>query len=416
MSKNYKFALIGNSLKHSLSPKIHQHYAKIRNIKIEYKLLEIENLANFMENTAYNLDGFNVTFPFKIEIIPYLDEVSLEVLKIGSCNCVKKVNDKLIGYNSDYHGFKFYFDKTFNDKKFENVLVFGYGGAAKAICEVLKDLNLNFTVANRTLEKVDLNNKISLKEANLNINKYDLIINTTSCGYNNDNILTNFNLNKDQTLIDLNYKPKITPFLQTGINNFATTKNGLDMLIVQAMHAQDIWIDKSNFTLQDFINIKTHIINKKLVIDGFMGSGKSTFANYLNKNYIDLDDYIEKNENISIVEIFNKFGEQHFRKLEKKYFEQLMQSNINLIALGGGFSYNCLNTIQKYKDKILIIYINTNLEQVKENIQHSSRPLKNEINELFTLRQKNYQTIANITLNYKHDHLNEMLINLIKEL
>lgn len=117
--------------------------------------------------------------------------------------------------------------------------MFGYGGACKAVICVLNDLNINFKVANRTLEKVDLDNKISLSEANECINDFDLIINTTSCGYNNDNILTNFALDKKQVLIDLNYNPEITAFLQTGIDCGCEVKNGLDMLIIQALVASD---------------------------------------------------------------------------------------------------------------------------------------------------------------------------------
>lgn len=110
MNKVFKFALIGSSLQHSKSPQIHQNYAKLQNFECDYKLIEVENIDKFMQNDARKLNGFNITFPYKQVVLDYVDEISDEVKKIGSCNCVKNVNGKLIAYNSDYFGFKFYFD------------------------------------------------------------------------------------------------------------------------------------------------------------------------------------------------------------------------------------------------------------------------------------------------------------------
>lgn len=238
--KKCKFALIGKSLSHSKSPQIHLKYATSNKILITYETIEICNLDDNVIKYLKTLNGFNVTFPYKEEILKYLDDCSLDVLKTKSCNCVKVISGKLIGYNTDYFGFKFYFTNILENYKFSNILVFGYGGGAKAVISVLKDLNLNFYVSNRTLDKIDSVSKISLEEANNNIQKFDLIINATSCGYNNDTVLKNQKLNNNQVLIDLNYNLKITPFLKIGYKCDCKIINGLDMLVVQALKSQNI--------------------------------------------------------------------------------------------------------------------------------------------------------------------------------
>lgn len=232
-----KFGVIGKTLSHSLSPQIHENFFEFYNVSGEYKKYEISDLSEFILFAKQNLDGFNVTFPFKEQILDYLDEISPLAKEIGSVNCVKVDGDKLIGYNTDFEGFKYYFDHFVNKDSISNALVFGYGGASKAIISVLKHLNVDFVVANRTLEKVPFDNKLSIEDANAQINHFDLVINSTSVGYNFDSIVSNCAYNENAKLIDINYEPYFTKFLKDGINLGLGVKNGLDMLIVQALQS-----------------------------------------------------------------------------------------------------------------------------------------------------------------------------------
>lgn len=411
-----KFALIGSNVEHSLSKFLHENYAAINNKKVTYDLISVANLEDFITNKIESYQGINVTFPYKQDILRYLDYSTKQVNEMSSCNVVTIKAKKRFGENSDYYGFKFYFTTIYANKNFTNALVFGYGGSSQSVIQVLKDLNINYTVANRTLSKVKESQKLSLSEANLRICEFDLIINTTTLGYNNDNILTNEVLNKNTTLIDLNYKPYITPFLQTGIANNCLVKNGLDMLIVQAIIAQEIWMKNAKkFKLKDYLTLKLRVLKKKLLIDGFMGSGKTKFCVDNDLNFIDLDTYIEKKENMTISEIFANKGEKYFRTIERKYLIELMESSIDVIALGGGCSYyNC--DIIKNNPSIIVVYIATPLLQIKANIALSTRPLKNDILELYNKRLINYQLCSEIKIKYIHNNSSEMFKQLIREL
>lgn len=405
-----KFGLIGNSLKHSISPQIHDQFFKFNNIIGEYKKYEINDLENFLSFARENLDGFNVTFPFKEKIIPFLDDISDHARKIGSVNCVKIENNKLVGTNTDYFGIKYYFDTVFKDFDFDKILVFGAGGASKALCTFLKDHNFGFFVANRTIGKITHNNKLSIDEANCRINEFDLIINTTSCGYNNDNILSNFDISDDCVLLDLNYEPYYTPFLKVGISTNKLVKNGLDMLIVQALASFNIWNDLSlNFNVDYIFDVKLNVIKPKIIIDGFMGSGKSSVSKIFN-NACDLDVEIEKKIGMSISKYFDIYGENEFRKIEK---EVLSTCKYNVISLGGGCSY--FNDIKSIINDSVVIYLDTDFDIINQRLKSdTTRPLINKLSQLYSKRLNNYLSTADIVV--ENNETIENTILKIKEL
>src|SRR5690625_3900107 len=202
-SKMYTFGLIGYPIKHSLSPWIHENFLKQTGLNGTYSIIEINPNDSFAEAVkrlrASDLDGFNVTVPFKEKIIAYLDEIDEQAERIGAVNTVLCKDGKWIGYNTDGIGYlralHHKYPELANNKTI-NVLLLGAGGAAKGILHALLHHGYtNISIANRSLERAEtlaLANKkikvVSLDEAEADVYTFGLIIQTTSVGMkpNND--------------------------------------------------------------------------------------------------------------------------------------------------------------------------------------------------------------------------------------
>lgn len=244
-----QFGLIGYPLKHSFSPSYFADKFERENISdAEYKLYELSEITEFADLKKKNLLGLNVTIPYKEEVIHYLDELSEEATEIGAVNTIKFVNGKLFGYNTDTYGFESSLKSFYGDSKPANALVLGSGGASKAICYTLQKLDINFRIVSRksiylTYDELDK----SYFEGSL------LIVNTTPLGtwpeIEKCPLIPYDLINSDHLLYDLVYNPEETKFLSNGRLNGAKTKNGQDMLKLQAEKSWEIW-NSINYDLQ----------------------------------------------------------------------------------------------------------------------------------------------------------------------
>jgi shikimate dehydrogenase len=242
-----KFGLIGYPLSHSFSQKYFTLKFQKHNLPHSYQNFEISGsqLPEFIRNN--NLDGFNVTIPYKEKIIPLLDFISEDAKEIGAVNCVKiiKQNNKryLKGFNTDWIGFSVSLQKILfapNNK----ALILGYGGAAKAVAFALKKMQIPFTVVSRN------NNGLSYQEITKNvIIEHTIIINTTPLGMFPDiqksPPIPYQYLNSQHIMYDLIYNPAETLFLQQGKKQRCIVKNGLEMLEIQAEESFKIWTDEN---------------------------------------------------------------------------------------------------------------------------------------------------------------------------
>lgn len=240
------YGLIGKDLSHSFSKKYFTNKFVTENINnCTYSVFEIKTIGEFRNLVnKHKFKGMNVTIPFKETIIPFLDELSTSAKKIGAVNTIQFKNDKLIGHNTDYFGFKQTI-KPFLGLHHERALILGTGGASKAVSFVLNQLNIEVLFASRAPKN---NNEISYNEINENVIKHhQIIINTTPLGmYPNINTYPNIPYNvigKQHLLYDLIYNPKKTIFLKKGGINGATVINGEQMLVIQAEKAWEIWND-----------------------------------------------------------------------------------------------------------------------------------------------------------------------------
>lgn len=237
------FGLIGKSLSHSFSKDFFtQKFVELQLTDCSYELYELDDIQQLHVITQLEgLKGLNVTIPYKQRVIPLLDELDETAKTIGAVNTIKIKDGVLIGYNTDYEGFKISLLDFIPDTKLK-ALVFGSGGAARAVCKVLSDLQIDYALVSRvksdvTLSYDDLDSTL--------INDHKLLINCTPVGTFpnvNDVIPIPFEgIGKNHFCYDLIYNPTETKFLQKSQKQGASTKNGLEMLHQQAEAAWKIW-------------------------------------------------------------------------------------------------------------------------------------------------------------------------------
>jgi shikimate dehydrogenase len=238
------FGLIGYPLGHSFSKKYFtEKFVREGIHDAAYELFPIDTIEAFPGLwTSYPaLAGMNVTIPYKEAVIPFLDECSEVVRQTGACNCIQKVDGKLVGHNTDVIGF----ERTLQDHLLPHhtrALVLGTGGAAKAVVYVLQKLGISICYVSRNagagqLGYADLDARV--------ISGYPLIINTTPLGMypavNQCPPIPYEGIGPGHLLIDLVYNPPLTLFLEQGRQRGAVTCNGEKMLVIQAEESWKIW-------------------------------------------------------------------------------------------------------------------------------------------------------------------------------
>jgi len=251
-----KTSVIGNPIQHSLSPIIHNYWIEQNKINTDkYKKIKIEasNLHQEVKELIENgFTGLNVTIPFKEMVYDLCDEVSDTVKILKAINTITYKDKKVIGYNTDPDGFINSISNQIRDDNItgKDTLVIGAGGSARSIIYALNKMESNITVTNRTVEKVeiisqDLDIPIKIKdfETISDISKFDLIVNTTSLGMEeNKNLEIIFaNAKSNLHVYDLIYNPYQTNLLKDTEANGLTFQNGLAMLVYQAAESFNIW-------------------------------------------------------------------------------------------------------------------------------------------------------------------------------
>lgn len=237
-----RYGLIGKSLKHSFSKDYFTRKFEQKKIDASYENFEFEKVDSVRSFfTSREIEGLNVTIPYKKAIIPYLDEMDEVAAEIGAINTIKIEDGKWKGYNSDYFGFMNSL-KPFIENKHNRALVLGSGGASQAIQYALAKMNIPFHIVSREKGKSELVYE-ELNEHVLSACK--LIINTSPVGTfpkveDIPQIPYEF-IGADHLVYDLVYNPTKTKFLELAEKNGALVMNGMDMLKHQAEKAWLIW-------------------------------------------------------------------------------------------------------------------------------------------------------------------------------
>ncbi len=239
------YGLIGYPLGHSFSKKYFND--KFREEGLEdcfFELYPLETIGQFpaLLEQHPQLQGLAVTIPYKEAVMPYMCSVTPEVEFIGALNCIEFLPEGLRGHNTDIIGFEHSFVPLLQHHH-TKALVLGTGGESKAVQFVLKKLNIPFLVISR---KRGGENVIRYEDIDEQVlQEYTIIINCTPIGMSPNEqekpLLPYEHINFAHYLYDLVYKPAITSFLAEGEKRGATTKNGYDMLIIQAEENWKIW-------------------------------------------------------------------------------------------------------------------------------------------------------------------------------
>jgi len=235
--------LLGKSLDHSFSRTyFHDKFERENLRQHTYTNFEIENINRFPELLKNNpqLNGMNVTIPYKQEIIPFLNHLSAEAEQIGAVNTIKISDSRLIGHNTDIYGFEKSL-KPLLKNHHKQALVLGTGGAAKAVTFVLNKLGIEYHFVSRN----PIQREFDYHHASSVLDDFNLVINTTPLGtYPKTSEIPPLALDKvseNHLFYDLIYNPPETAWLKAAAQRGAQVKNGYEMLVLQAEKAWEIW-------------------------------------------------------------------------------------------------------------------------------------------------------------------------------
>jgi len=245
-----KYLVIGNPIEHSLSPKLHNYWIKENKINATYdkRQLNESDIKEIIDKIKKGeIDGINVTVPFKKFVIPFLDQLTPVAKQVQSVNTIFKKDNKVVGDNTDIGGFEKSLKYINYDLKNKNVFILGAGGVVPSIILALKKLGVDkIILSNRTKKKAD---DLKKKYTDLEIidwgetPDFNMIINATSLGLKNDDqIKLNYaDIGKNKLFYDIIYNPSKTKFLSKAKQFGNQIENGKMMFIYQAQLAFRIW-------------------------------------------------------------------------------------------------------------------------------------------------------------------------------
>lgn len=241
-----QFGLIGKSLKHSFSADFFAKKFSDLQLDYRYDLFELENIAAFEKLCqTHNLNGLNVTIPYKQAIIPFLDELSSEAKAIGAVNTVVFRHGKKIGHNTDAAGFEFSLHNWLPSNTPKKAIILGDGGAAQAVAFVLQKNGFDFVIVSRKKQE----NNLEWHQLNSTMtSNFPLWINTTPVGtFPNINEILPLpyaDFSNQNFFFDLIYNPTETATATRLLSQGVHVKNGLEMLYAQAEKSWEIWMSK----------------------------------------------------------------------------------------------------------------------------------------------------------------------------
>lgn len=388
---NARFGLLGEKLGHSYSPQIHALL-----YPNEYKLYEVapDALGDFLSTTG--LSGMNVTIPYKKAVIPYCKELSDTARRTGSVNTLVKKPGGWHGYNTDYDGFAYMVRQAGVDVKGKKALIFGSGGASLTVRAVLEDLGAA-QVAVISRHGGDNYENLS-RHADAAI-----AVNATPVGMypNNGAAAADLRVLPGlEAVLDLVYNPAKTALLLQAQELGLRCENGLGMLAAQAKRAAEL------FTGTAIDNEKIGEITRALarqmqniILIGMPGCGKSSvgraLAARLGRELFDSDELVERTAGMSIPEIFEKEGEDGFRRRETEALSELTRRSGCVIAAGGGAVMRPEN-LPLIRQNGTAVWIRRDLDRLPS----AGRPLSQAhgAHELYARRRPLYERFADLSV------------------
>ncbi|NWF91662.1 MAG: shikimate dehydrogenase [Syntrophaceae bacterium] len=245
------YGIIGNPVRHSLSPLFHNRAFRRMGLNALYLAFEVRDLQEALTGIrALGIRGVSVTIPFKTQAVQFLDEVEEVAAKIRAVNTILNRGGMMIGYNTDWHGAIEALEERV-DLRGKRVLLLGAGGAGRAIGFGLREKGAQVIIANRSAEKADELAEelgfVSQPWSSISKLEPDVIINATSIGmypYDTESPLPKEILREGMTVMDIVYRPLRTRLLRDAEERGCLTIDGLEMLARQGAGQLEIWTGK----------------------------------------------------------------------------------------------------------------------------------------------------------------------------
>jgi len=392
-----RFGLIGRTLKHSYSEKIHSLLGDY-----EYKLYELEpsSLKDFV--LLCDLKGFNVTIPYKKDVMQYLDVIDSKALLIGAVNTVVVKDGKRYGYNTDFFGMQYMLSRANITLKDKVVMILGTGGTSNTARAVAKDAGAKEIIVVSRSGEVNYENCYDRLDV-------EVIINTTPVGMYPDNYsmpITISRFPKLEGVADAIYNPDLTALTAAAKALDIKHVNGLSMLVAQGKYAMELFLDKKvpDSVIEDVL----HVLEKNtlnVVLVGMPGSGKTSIgvkiAELLGRDFIDTDEEIVKRENREIPVIFSDSGEEYFRAVEKEVLKDVGKLTGKVISTGGGVVKNEDN-YYPLKSNGVIFWIKRDLEKLVTDNRPLSKDLET-VKKLYGERKNSYAAFRDYEIDNNGD-------------
>lgn len=424
-----RYGLVGHPLGHSLSPLIHEQIMEAAGIRGTYELFEMEpnSLEMLLPRLMDNLDGFNVTIPYKEKVIPFLQKLHPSAARYGAVNTVHR----LTGHNTDGAGFL----ACGVPLSGRRVLLLGAGGvsrtmgieAALAKARSIRILSPGLEKARRLAE--DIRRQTGYEDVAVieggpsRVCQADTILNGSPIGmwpHVRGTPVARETTANARFVFDSVYNPPATRLLLHARSAGVRTRGGLRMLFEQALAAQRIWNPGVDWDAPELrarlAGIATSLIRSllsqntiKYLLTGFMGSGKSTVGRHaaarMGIPFVDLDDRIRLATGRSIPDLFSEEGEPAFRRTEARVLASaLNEPGSAVVATGGGALLQDTSMQIVEAAPALVVLLDTRLESILRRVgQHTGRPLldgdaRDQADLLYSQRMPAYLARADLVI------------------
>lgn len=394
--------LLGEKLSHSFSPRIHRALVGDR---YTYELFERapEAVEGFIKGDEW--DAINVTIPYKQVVMPYLDIITDEALRIGAVNTITRLPDgRLKGDNTDYFGFRRTLTACGCAPKGKKALVLGNGGAAATAVTVLTDMGAEVILLGRSDRSVGGISPEPYETVYERHPDAEVVVNCTPVGMYPKLIgqspVELSRLPHVTTVFDMVYNPARTALLQEADRLGIPAYNGLLMLVAQAKRACELFLGEE---LDDgFIDPIVADIAREtgnIVLVGMPGSGKSTvgkaLAEAMGRSFVDTDALIVEDAGRPIPEIFATDGEEVFRAFETEAVKKAGMMSGAVISTGGGVVTRERN-YAPLSQNARIVFIHRDLDK----LPIKGRPLSqaHPLEEMYAKRLPLYKAFADVEI------------------
>ena len=382
-----KFGLLGRTLGHSFSPRIH---SALGNTNYELFEREPSQLQEFFADPE--LQGINITIPYKVNALEACDVVDPRAERIGCVNTMVRKDGKWHGYNTDYDGFVFTLQHAGIDVSGKECIILGDGASSATVHVALEDLGAK--------NIVHLSRKTApfYGDAPNYYETAQIIINCTPIGmypHNPASLIDLMQFSKLEGVIDLIYNPHRTILLLQAEMMDVPHCDGLPFLVAQGVEAANHFQGES-FGTKEIEQILRDMRREKenIILIGMPGAGKTTvgkvLAKELGRDFFDLDQTIQDKVGKSVQNIYIHDGKDAFTEYEYTTIKELIHNKPSVIATGGGtVTYD--KTVNLMRNNGLVVFVNRDVNHILDDLDLEIRPLvKESIEYIFNVYEERY--------------------------